>query len=208
MNNCECLLDEFDFHDETTSERFTLNEKVLRCKCLRVKDGDTIVMLMNFKNNIVWTNARLMFCDAPEIHTENPKEKEQGYVCKTILEHLILDKTILAVFGDPSNYNKDDKYGRQLSTIWIPLDVKRDPDIVCGLTTPKTKSVPRYIEVNNVTEKLLLKSYEEDSIFIEGMKFINVNRWMVDNTDTCYYTGGKKQKYDERVHKCLGVFNI
>lgn len=105
-------------------EPFSLKGQTLRCKCCKVYDGDTVTLIFPIKITqkifvpITFTkyyrsSCRLYGMDAPEIKTNNPKEKEAAIKSRDFLANLILGQIITATFY------REEKYGRLLADLYI-----------------------------------------------------------------------------------------
>lgn len=195
------------------TNRLTMNGHTKLCKCVDVLDGDTctvIVFLDDEHRKPYYDNCRMLGYDSPEIHTTDLSEKEQGFVSKKALEHLILGKLVLVRFGDPSKSYKDDKFGRLLATIFVPLEDPKDqndpkenfPILVADECKDRTCTYLNGLMVPD-TVSIGDESLNDHKIHPD-VKLLNVNDWMLNNTDSVSYQGEKKVKYKDRKHKCLG----
>jgi len=107
---------------------FILPTAKMKCKVLKVYDGDTIWVSIILHNNIVKFNCRMIGYDSPEMkpplsNKNRHLEKNAAIAARDYLSNLILHKIVDIQFG---NF---DKYGRALCSIYI-----NDPDsyrIVC-----------------------------------------------------------------------------
>lgn len=102
-----------DYSDKTTL--FTLNEKLVKGKCVDVYDGDTVKLVLNIpfdEDKLYKWNCRINRVDTPELRTKNKKEKEFGYEVRDKLREKILNK-ILDV-----KCLEFDKYGRLLVELY------------------------------------------------------------------------------------------
>lgn len=91
----------------------TLPPKAKKVKCIRVYDGDTIT-LANQKR------VRLLGIDTPEL--SNPKQAYSEEAKQYTLSRC-LNQTIWISFENTGNNNnpQEDRYGRLLAWIWIPI---------------------------------------------------------------------------------------
>lgn len=102
-----------DYSDKTTL--FTLNEKLVKGKCVDVYDGDKVKLVLNIpfdEDKLYKWNCRINRVDTPELRTKNKKEKEFGYEVRDKLREKILNK-ILDV-----KCLEFDKYGRLLVELY------------------------------------------------------------------------------------------
>ena len=102
-----------DYNDKTTL--FTLNERLVKGKCVDVYDGDTIKLVLSIpfdEDKLYKWNCRINRVDTPELRTKNKKEKEFGYEVRNKLREKILNK-ILDV-----KCLEFDKYGRLLVELY------------------------------------------------------------------------------------------
>lgn len=116
------LVSELEALKSENVKRWTLCGLDTIVKCTRVLDGDTceLVFFPDFANSsAVKVNARLLGIDTPEIHTKDLEEKKCGLKCTEYLKTLIEGKILYAHFGNAKN--KEDKYGRQLVTLWLQV---------------------------------------------------------------------------------------
>ena len=113
--------------DENT-DLFEFPRKKMRCKVVRVYDGDTIWVVINFKETFTKLKCRMLGYDSPEMKPKlNTNNRDQiirkAIVARDYLKSLIENKIVdIQISGF-------DKYGRVLSTIYIV-----DPDsskIIC-----------------------------------------------------------------------------
>ena len=101
------------YNDKTTL--FTLNERLVKGKCVEVYDGDTIKLVLNIpfdQDKLYKWNCRINRVDTPELRTKNKKEKEFGYQVRDKLKEKIYNK-ILDV-----KCLEFDKYGRLLVELY------------------------------------------------------------------------------------------
>ncbi len=102
-----------DYNDKTTL--FSLNERLVKGKCVDVYDGDTIKLVLAIpfdEDKLYKWNCRINRVDTPELRTKNKKEKEYGYEVRNKLREKILNK-ILDV-----KCLEFDKYGRLLVELY------------------------------------------------------------------------------------------
>jgi len=107
---------------------FNLSKKRMKCKVLKVYDGDTIWVSIVYKGDVVRINCRMLGYDSPELKPplKNPNRNNiiaKAKAARDFLSNLILHKIVEVQFSG------FDKYGRALSTIFIT-----DPDsshIIC-----------------------------------------------------------------------------
>jgi len=101
------------YNDKTAL--FTLNERLVKGKCVEVYDGDTIKLVLNIpfdQDKLYKWNCRINRVDTPELRTKNKKEKEFGYQVRDKLKEKIYNK-ILDV-----KCLEFDKYGRLLVELY------------------------------------------------------------------------------------------
>lgn len=91
---------------------FSLNGRNFAAKCLKVYDGDTCHMVINFNNEFHRFRCRLNGIDTAEIKSKDIEEKAKAQDAKKYLSDLILDKIVTIQCG---NF---DKYGRLLVDIF------------------------------------------------------------------------------------------
>ena len=94
-------------------------------KIVDVYDGDTCRIAFGYPTSapahtqtIVMKSCRLSGIDTPEIRTKNLKEKERGLLARDCLKSIVLNSSS----SDQLVYvrfEKDDKYGRPLVTIYL-----------------------------------------------------------------------------------------
>ncbi|ULY68452.1 putative nuclease [Chlorella virus XW01] len=93
-DNCEKFIPDFEYG-----------------KVIKVYDGDTITLGTILQGKPYKFSIRLEGIDAPELKTQNDTEKKAGYLVKSKLESLILNKMVKI------NITGYDKYGRLLGKI-------------------------------------------------------------------------------------------
>ena len=103
--------------DENT-KLFEFPRKVLKCKVVRVYDGDTIWVVINFKGTFIKLKCRMLGYDSPEmkprlniknrVNIINKAVAARDYL-KSLIENKIVDIQLSGF----------DKYGRVLSTVYI-----------------------------------------------------------------------------------------
>lgn len=107
---------------------FILPKKKMKCKVLKVYDGDTIWVSILLYNSLTKFSCRMVGYDSPEMkpplaQANRDSEKAAAVCARDFLSGLILNKIVEIQFGE------FDKYGRPLCSIYIP-----DPDstrIIC-----------------------------------------------------------------------------
>lgn len=105
---------QWDLYDNNTN-LFSLNNRLVKGKCVDVYDGDTIKLVLNIpfdKDKLYKWNCRMNRVDTPELRTKNKKEKEFGYEVRNKLREKILNKILDVKCLD------FDKYGRLLVEIY------------------------------------------------------------------------------------------
>lgn len=105
---------QWDLYDNNTN-LFSLNNRLVKGKCVDVYDGDTIKLVLNIpfdENKLYKWNCRMNRVDTPELRTKNKKEKEFGYEVRNKLREKILNKILDVKCLD------FDKYGRLLVEIY------------------------------------------------------------------------------------------
>ena len=108
---------------------FDLPRKSMKCKVIKVYDGDTIWVSIILHGKTVKFNCRMLGYDSPEMKPLLKIENREAIITKAkqakdFLSNLILNKIVDVKFSG------FDKYGRALSTIYI-----KDPDstrILCA----------------------------------------------------------------------------
>lgn len=107
-----------DILDCENAPELSFKDEFCRCKVIDVYDGDTITIIIAFKNNPYKIKCRLSGIDSAEIRTKNVEEKNAGLVAKHWLSDQILGKKIWIKCGDW------DKYGRLLGEIFLEKDTQ------------------------------------------------------------------------------------
>ena len=95
---------------------FTLNNRLIKGKCVDVYDGDTIKLVLSIsldEDKLYKWNCRINRVDTPELRTKNKLEKEMGYTVRDKLREKIFNKIVTV------NCDTFDKYGRLLVEIEI-----------------------------------------------------------------------------------------
>lgn len=98
------------------TKKFTLVGNSMYVRVVDVYDGDTITVIFRFGNCFYNKKCRIYGIDTPEIRTKNSDEKKAGFEAKEYLKSLVLGKVLWAAF------DKEDKYGRLLATLWFDKD--------------------------------------------------------------------------------------
>jgi micrococcal nuclease len=91
----------------------TLKDEYLKCKIIKVYDGDTVHVIFPFGGTFFKKQMRLAGIDAPELRTKNLVEKKVAIDVRDWLCNKICDKIVWIKFDDW------DKYGRLLGTIFL-----------------------------------------------------------------------------------------
>ena len=104
------------------TEQFSLVGSSCYVRVIDVYDGDTITVIFRFGDKFYNKKCRIYGIDTPEIRTKNTEEKKAGYEAKEFLKNLILGKVIWAGF------EKEDKYGRLLATLWLDKESNESID--------------------------------------------------------------------------------
>jgi endonuclease YncB( thermonuclease family) len=105
------LLKELTLLNDSKIEKFTFNGIVTYAKCVANYDGDTVTLIFKYNNKFIKCNCRIVGIDSPEMHSKNVKLKKLAIKSKQFLADHILDKIVIANFGE------FDKYGRILVNI-------------------------------------------------------------------------------------------
>jgi endonuclease YncB( thermonuclease family) len=172
-------MNRFDIWNKKNTPRFTLQKRTLLCKCIDVYDGDTctLAVFINDSDPVPYAfHTRMLGYDSPELKSKDQVEKDEGKKCREVLKSLIFDKMVVVVFGDEHG-KKEDKFGRQLATIFV-RSKEGNGATLCGYLLPETSpALPA--DVGTTSE------------------MFNVNRFMIDNV-CCYpYQGEKKRDFSE-----------
>ena len=93
-------------------------------KVVSVYDGDTVRVAFPYPPNndspeILMSSCRLSKIDTPEIRGTNDKEKEHAYKARDRLKELTMSSETQLVYVQ---FDKNDKYGRPLVTIFIDYE--------------------------------------------------------------------------------------
>jgi micrococcal nuclease len=104
------------------TNKFTLEGTSCYVRVVDVYDGDTITIVFRFGNKFYNKKCRIYGIDTPEIKTKNIEEKKEGNKAKEFLTNLVLGKVIWCAF------EKEDKYGRLLATLWLDKDANESID--------------------------------------------------------------------------------
>lgn len=91
----------------------SFNGQKFRAKVVDVYDGDTITIVRRYHGKLTRLKVRLLGFDAPEMRTDDPKEKELAIAARDKLRELILNKIVVL------DCQKFDKYGRILANIYL-----------------------------------------------------------------------------------------
>ena len=113
---------------------FTLQGLKLKCKAIKVYDGDTVELIVPFYGKPFNIRCRLNGIDAAKLKSKDPEEREVAVMAKDYLSDLILDKMVWVDCGSM------DKYGRILGDIYLDR---------CGL----------FSGVNSCSDLLIRKKY-------------------------------------------------
>jgi endonuclease YncB( thermonuclease family) len=148
----------------------SLDGDVCLAYCIRVYDGDTCTLNMKTKYGVSEWKVRLAGYDSPEMKTHDHEEKTHGLACRDMLKELIFGKFVIVHCAG------FEKYGRLIGTI-----MAYSPSFIPSSSKPTDK-----IETESC---LSVNEYEKDPT-----KYININEWMIQNTSSIPYDGGKKSK--------------
>jgi endonuclease YncB( thermonuclease family) len=99
-------------------ELFTLENKIVEAKIVRIYDGDTCFAVFYLNNQPVKFKIRMFGYDSPEMKPSlnlpnREKEIKKANLAKSELEKLVLNKIVRLECGDW------DKYGRLLGKIYV-----------------------------------------------------------------------------------------
>jgi endonuclease YncB( thermonuclease family) len=92
--------------------RFSMKGKFVRCRVVKVYDGDTITIIFPFSNAFYKHNLRLFGIDTPELRSTNIVEKTKAILARDWLKKQILGNIVWVQFEN------EDKYGRLLGTVY------------------------------------------------------------------------------------------
>jgi len=93
---------------------YSLDEQVCRAYCVRVIDGDTVVLNVQTPGGVYEYHTRLSHLDSPELKSKVPLEKHHAKACKAFVEQLIGGKHCILKCGP------FDKFGRLLAEVYLP----------------------------------------------------------------------------------------
>jgi len=94
-----------------TAAALCVSGETLKCKVVKIYDGDTITVILPFCGRYFMEKCRIYGIDTPEIKTKNVTEKLNGLSAKEILSSLIENKYVMIKFMGR------EKYGRHLGQI-------------------------------------------------------------------------------------------
>ena len=92
---------------------FSLNGLETDAKVLKVYDGDTLYVAINFQNSLCKFKCRLSRIDTPELRTTDEVEKKYALESKQYLVNKVENKIVKL------KVNNNDKYGRLLVDIFV-----------------------------------------------------------------------------------------
>lgn len=99
------------------TSKFSYAGKIIKAKCVKVYDGDTITVAFGVREKYCRFNIRMDGYDSPEIRSKNKNESEKkeeelwARKSRDFLSNIILNKVIMLRCGD------FDKYGRILANV-------------------------------------------------------------------------------------------
>ena len=122
LSKCSCEENKLRNSTMENTPTFNLPTKKIKCKVIKVYDGDTIWVSILLNSKLVKFKCRMLGYDSPELkpllkikYRDSIIQKAQA--AKNYLENLVLHKIVDIKFSG------FDKYGRALSTLYI-----KDPD--------------------------------------------------------------------------------
>ena len=121
-SKCSCEETKLRMTSMENTPTFDLPRKSMKCKVIKVYDGDTIWVSIILHGKTVKFNCRMLGYDSPEMKPLLKIENREDVITKAkqakqFLSDLILNKIVDVKFSG------FDKYGRALTTIYIT-----DPD--------------------------------------------------------------------------------
>lgn len=215
MGNCVCRQPDRTYSDTSKSlnknnpsvlgeldqkhETLGYEGQICLAKIISVYDGDTCTANIACKYGVFAEKIRLDGYDSPEIkpkHADIPDENKRklhilhGKTCKSILEKLVLNRYVLIKCG------KRDKYGRLLGTLYVPYTPAPFP-VTRFCTLGDVKKLERIVESSKLIPDSKEKMIEGSSIEVgsDPDLYINLNQWMIKNTTSLGYDGGKKAEF-------------
>lgn len=112
------LDDELFLQDPDKLDCISFSNKVFRCRCVNVYDGDTLTVVLKYNNEFYKYNVRLNGIDTPELRSSTRKvsdhEKKIALEAKKFLSDYLLEKIIVLKCDD----KQTDKYGRVLGIVY------------------------------------------------------------------------------------------
>ena len=112
-----------DIIDITDAPFFSLNGHCCSGKVVKVTDGDTVHLLMEFSGVVYRWKCRIAHVDTPELHSRDEAEKRHAITVKERLTELILNRVVSV------NCLNFDMYGRVLVELTVP-SMETNDDIV------------------------------------------------------------------------------
>lgn len=102
--------------DYSKIKMFSLQDHIFAAKCVKVYDGDTVNLVMDFNGELIRYRFRLIGFNSPEIRASCKEEREKAIEARDYLANRLLGKTVVAVLGP------FDKYGRPLCDLYLIED--------------------------------------------------------------------------------------
>ena len=137
FSKCSCEEKKLRNSTMDNTPTFNLPTKIMKCKVVKVYDGDTIWVSFFLNKQLIKFKCRMLGYDSPELKPLLKIKNRNDIIAKAnaaknYLESLVYNKIVDIKFSG------FDKYGRALSTLYI-----KDPDsnkIIC----------PNKLEVNTL----------------------------------------------------------
>ena len=121
-SKCSCEEKKLRMTSMDNTPTFDLPRKTMRCKVIKVYDGDTIWISIILHGKPVKFNCRMLGYDSPEMKPPLKLKNRDAIIAKAKLAKDYLSNLILNKILDVK-FSGFDKYGRALTTIFID-----DPD--------------------------------------------------------------------------------
>lgn len=121
-SKCSCEEKKLRMTSMDNTPTFDLPRKTMRCKVIKVYDGDTIWISIILHGKPVKFNCRMLGYDSPEMKPLLKLKNRDAIIVKAKLAKDYLSNLILNKIVDVK-FSGFDKYGRALTTIFID-----DPD--------------------------------------------------------------------------------
>lgn len=128
-SKCSCEEKKLRMTTMDNTPTFELPRKTMKCKVIKVYDGDTIWVSIILHGRVFKFNCRMLGYDSPEMKPSLKLKNRENIIIKAKAAKDYLSSLILNNIVDVK-FSGFDKYGRALTTIFIT-----DPDsrhIICA----------------------------------------------------------------------------